>query len=348
MIDFNVIKIKNITLSSIGLNINNITGLCKSGNKLYVTDENSIYVAYLDDLSSLPALENYEPIKIFDFNEQGIENVKISGISCDEDGNLYATSITSNDYQNSNQDLTKTVLFVIKKNQGVYVYNSKKNFQINKVINRNNESVSGMSLNQLDQLIGFEGVSYYKNNQLYLGFNKGYNGYPENSPYIIRCSTATDKITKKSEARFAKSITELQYVQQQNCIWLLDGESSMIHVCDSNAALINTINLKENNITFSFASNVTFKAMCVDYENKKIYLGVIDNGDGNGIYGRYLFEVQFEVKKIKITSSYFFKYAINRIMYGLNVIWTRITGCFSSGTWVKTSNWIKDEIWKNE
>lgn len=39
--------------------------------------------------------------------------------------------------------------------------------------------------------------------------------------------------------------------------------------------------------------------------------------------------------------------AITKIMYGVRQIWSIIKSCFGSGTWIPTSLWIRDDLWKN-
>lgn len=324
MIDLNIIKLdtSNIECKTIG---GSITGLCVNKNNewVYVTDSSNVYVIY--DIEHHPDIL----VKIHQFGEDDT----ISGVSCDENNNLYVTSVTTT--KNQDEAYSKTVLYTLKQVNGIYqLSGDPKSFSVNKVAPDNETNAEDV------EQTGFNGVSYFKANQLYLGFNKWYNG---SYPAILRGSLTTNKITKRSTARFAGEITSLCYVSEQDNIWVLDGEKAMIHICNANASLINSIEIPNDPPNYLQNNKNVLKAIYVDFKNKKIYLGC---NFGIGAYN--LFIIDFEVKKIKIASAYFFKYAINKIMYGLNVIWTRITGCFSSGTWVKSSDWIKDEIWKNE
>ena len=48
-----------------------------------------------------------------------------------------------------------------------------------------------------------------------------------------------------------------------------------------------------------------------------------------------------------ITKVKFVNFAIIKIMYGVRQIWSLIKSCFGSGTWIPTSLWVKDDLWKN-
>lgn len=39
--------------------------------------------------------------------------------------------------------------------------------------------------------------------------------------------------------------------------------------------------------------------------------------------------------------------AINKIMYGFNIVWESILSCFSNGYWINDKRWTNNEGWKN-
>lgn len=53
------------------------------------------------------------------------------------------------------------------------------------------------------------------------------------------------------------------------------------------------------------------------------------------------------MKVVKIDAVKYMRLTINKIIHGSKIIWSIITSCFGSGTWISSSFWSSTEFWKN-
>lgn len=53
------------------------------------------------------------------------------------------------------------------------------------------------------------------------------------------------------------------------------------------------------------------------------------------------------IYEVKVDAVYYIKLAIDKIIHHGQILWSFITSCFGSGTWISTSQWSSTDLWKN-
>ena len=296
-------------------------------NIIALSDSISSYSTNISELSGI--CFNSDKTKMYGVSDQGIVykinlNDSPDILYSNQDLDIEGITVNDNDiFIVSERDtsqisgVTPTTLYKLTEDNGVYSLTKLKDFDI-KTTDKD----------------GFEGVAYYQSNQFYLGFQK--------SPQILRYSDTTKQITRRWNLNFTSEIGDLEYVRQTNSVWIIDSKTGFISICNNQFQSIQLLDLGKvvkNGATYF--KDLNPESLAVDWDKKELWIGTEED-----ISGKNLFKIPFSVHETSITSLYFMKYALNQVMCGLKVIWNKITGCFSSGLWIDSSNWINNEIWK--
>lgn len=48
----------------------------------------------------------------------------------------------------------------------------------------------------------------------------------------------------------------------------------------------------------------------------------------------------------EVTAIYYARRVVSQVMYGLKVVWQKISSCFGSGKWIDAYKWKDSENWK--
>lgn len=192
---------------------------------------------------------------------------------------------------------------------------------------KNLEKVSDITNTKTEVNKGLEGITKYTSDVLLIG-NQA------NPVCIKQFSIPRTKVIQNFNIGFTSEIADLYYDETSDTIWILNSNDSTIHICSDSFAQIQTIKL-------DIDPYYNPEALVVDTQNKIIWVGCDTANQTN------LYKIRYTVESTEIKSVYFMRHALEKVMKGAKIIWTKISSCFGSGFWRESTKWSEQEYWKD-
>lgn len=181
-------------------------------------------------------------------------------LACGDDGDVKSISFTGETSEIWSKDLDMEGITLNPSNADMYLAIEGRQeilklaapeYNTPEVMFQIKEAVDGRFFND-----GLEGVTYYKDDMLLIGSQRG--------AYIWKCTLDGEIVSKISVDSFVSEIADLCYDPEGDWLWIMDSEKKIMCICTVDGRLIHSYDIKD-------IENA--ESVCVDRRNGCIWVG---------------------------------------------------------------------------